>query len=268
MLIRVGYDIEFELSAPTPMLTVLQVHPSRVADLRRPDDLHSEPDLPVSAYTDVFGNRCGRLYAPAGILRLHSDALVEDSGEPDPYEPDAIQHPVEELPTEVIQFLLGSRYCEVDRLSGIAWDLFGHTLPGWPRVQAICDWVHNHVRFDYQLTHPGKTALDVYNEATGVCRDFQHLSVSFCRALNIPARYATGYLPDIGIECHDAMDYAAWFEVFLGGRWYTFDARNNTRRIGRILMATGRDAVDVALTTSFGNAILNKFVVIADQVTA
>jgi transglutaminase-like putative cysteine protease len=265
MLIRVGYDIEFDLPAPTPMLTVLHVHPSRAGNLHRPDDLHTEPDLPVSEYTDVFGNRCGRLYAPAGSLRLFSDALVEDSGEPDAYAPEAEQHRVEDLPAEVIQFLLGSRYCEVDRLSQIAWDLFSHTEPGWARVQAICDWVNAHVRFDYQLTHPGKSALDVYNEATGVCRDFQHLAISFCRSLNIPARYATGYLPDIGIEAHDEMDYAAWFEVYLGGRWFTFDARNNTRRIGRVLMATGRDAVDVALTTSFGNAILKKFIVIAEQ---
>ncbi|HLK58061.1 MAG TPA: transglutaminase family protein [Chthonomonadaceae bacterium] len=268
MLIRVGYDIEFDLPAPTPMLTVLKVHPSRAADLRRPDTLYTEPDLSVFEYTDGFGNRCGRLHAPAGALRLHSDALVEDSGELDAYQPDALQHPVEELPADVIQFLLGSRYCEVDKLSQIAWDLFSHTELGWPRVQAICDWVHRHVHFDYMLTHPGKTALDVYNEATGVCRDFQHLAIAFCRSLNIPARYATGYLPDIGIECHEVMDYAAWFEVYLGGRWYTFDARNNTRRIGRVLMATGRDAVDVALTTSFGNAILKNFVVIAEQVAS
>lgn len=269
MIIRVGYDIVFELPAPTPMVVLLNLHPSRSADLAVPDRILTEPEVPVQEYTDAFGNRCGRLVAPAGVFRFHSTSDVPDSGLPDPVDRSAYQHPVEQLPAETLQFLMASRYCEVDRLTDMAWKLFG-TSPaqGWDRVQEVCDWVHSHVRFDYQLTHPSKTAMDVLNEGTGVCRDFQHLAITLCRALNIPARYATGYIPDIGVPVNGAMDFAAWFQVYLGGQWRTFDARNNQPRIGRILMATGRDAVDVALTTSFGQAILKQFVVISDEITA
>jgi len=266
MFIRVGYDITFSLPEPTPMLTALRLHPTLADSLRRPDTLHTEPELPLAEYIDTFGNRCGRLAAPAGRLRLWSEAVVENDGLPDPAHPEAQQHAIEELPSHVVQFLLGSRYCEVDRLLPIAWELFGATPPGWERVQAVCDWVHAHVRFDYLQTHPSKTAYDVFTEQTGVCRDFQHLAITFCRGLNIPARYATGYIPDIGVQIDGPMDFAAWFEVYLGGAWHTFDARNNKPRIGRTLMAIGRDAVDVALTTSFGTALLENFVVIAEQV--
>lgn len=266
MFIRVGYDIVFDLPAPTPMVTVLRLHPSREATLRTSDAVHSEPEVPLNEYTDVFGNRCGRLLAPAGTFRLWSDAVVEDDGLPDRISREAEQHPIEQLPSEVMQFLLASRYCEVDRLANTAWELFQNTPPGWDRVQAICDWVHSHVHFDYQLTHPSKTAFDVFQEGTGVCRDFQHLAITFCRSMNIPARYATGYIPDIGVEIESDMDFAAWFQVYLGGQWHTFDARNNKPRIGRVLMATGRDAVDVALTTSFGFANLLKFAVVAEPV--
>jgi transglutaminase-like putative cysteine protease len=267
MIIRVGYDIVFELRAPTPMVVLLNLHPSRSADLPAPDRILTEPEVPIQEYIDVFGNRCGRLVAPAGTFRFYSTADVPDTGASDPIDRSAWQHPVEELPADTLQFLMASRYCEVDRMTDTAWKLFGSSsAQGWDRVQEICDWVHAHVRFDYQLTHPSKTALDVFNEGTGVCRDFQHLAITFCRALNIPARYATGYIPDIGVPVNGAMDFAAWFQVYLGGRWHTFDARNNTPRIGRILMATGRDAVDVALTTSFGQAILKQFVVISDEV--
>lgn len=268
MLIRVGYDIVFDLPAPTPMVVLLNLHPSRSAALATPDRILTDPEVPVEEYLDSFGNRCGRLVAPAGTFRFHSVVDVPDSGLPDPIHREAFQHPVEDLPAETLQFLMASRYCEVDRLTDIAWKQFGSSAEqGWDRVQAICDWVHNHVRFDYQLTHPSKTALDVLNEGTGVCRDFQHLAITLCRALNIPARYATGYIPDIEWPVNGAMDFAAWFQVYLGGQWHTFDARNNHPRIGRVLMATGRDAVDVALTTSFGRAILKQFVVIADEVT-
>jgi len=268
MLIRVGYDIVFELAAPTPMVVLLNLHPSRSADLATPDRIRTEPEVPIQEYTDTFGNRCGRLVAPAGTFRFYSTSDVPDSGLPDPIHRDACQHPVEELPAETLQFLMASRYCEVDRLTDHAWKLFGSSPhQGWDRVQEVCDWVHSHVRFDYQLTHPSKTAMDVLNEGTGVCRDFQHLAITFCRALNIPARYATGYIPDIQWPVNGDMDFAAWFQVYLGGQWHTFDARNNTPRIGRILMATGRDAVDVALTTSFGSAILKQFIVISDEVT-
>jgi transglutaminase-like putative cysteine protease len=221
----------------------------------------------LQEFSDAFGNRCGRLVAPPGKLRLWNDTVVEDTGAPDVVRPDARQHPVEELPPEVLPYLLGSRYCEVDRLSDAAWELFGQTPLGWARVQAVCDWVHTQVRFGYQFARPTKTAFEVYTERQGVCRDFTHLAVTFCRCLNIPARYATGYLGDIGVPAAPfPMDFSAWFEVYLDGQWFTFDARHNVPRIGRVLMARGRDAVDVALTTSFGPANLEKFTVWTDEV--
>jgi transglutaminase-like putative cysteine protease len=267
MLIRLGYELVFEVPAPTPMLLLLFVHPSRAGSLRRPDRLQLEPNLPVEEFTDAFGNCCGRILAPTGTLVLWNDTLVEDSGETDPVMPDVVQHPVHELPPETLPFLLASRYCEVDRLNDVAWSLFGQTPPGWARVQAVCDWVHANVRFGYGFARPTKTAHDVYTERQGVCRDFMHLAITFCRCLNIPARYATGYLGDIGVPpAPFPMDFSAWFEVFLGGRWHTFDARHNEPRIGRVLMARGRDAVDTALTTSFGSTPLKKFTVWTDEV--
>jgi transglutaminase-like putative cysteine protease len=267
MLIRLGYEMVFEAPVATPMLLLLYVHPSRATTLKRPDRVRTDPEIPVEEFLDGHGNRCGRIVAPAGTLRLWGDTLVEDSGEPDPVHPDAVQHPVEELAPEVLPFLLPSRYCEVDRLSEIAWQLFGHTPTGWGRVQAVCDWVHANVQFGYEFARPTKTAHDVYTERRGVCRDFTHLAVTFCRCLNIPARYATGYLGDIGIPpAPFPMDFSAWFEVFLGGYWHTFDARHNVPRIGRVLMARGRDAVDVALTTSFGTTALKHFRVWSDEV--
>ncbi len=268
MLIRFGFDIEFELPAPTVVTCMLYTHPCIARSLLEPDEVRASPDLRIKTYWDGFGNRCGRIVAPTGRLRLTNNSLLEDSGRPDIVAPEARQLLVEDLPNETLLYLLASRYCEVDRFSNLAWHLFGSTSTGWPRVQAVCDWVHQHVKFDYKLTHPSKSAWDVYNEKVGVCRDFQHLAITLCRCLNIPARYATGYMGDIGIPLSaDAMDFSAWFQVYLGGRWYDFDARNNIPRIGRILMATGRDAVDVALTTSFGTADLIKFVVWTDDVT-
>jgi transglutaminase-like putative cysteine protease len=267
MLIRIGYDIQFELERDTAFLSLLRVHPSRQADLRSPDLMLTTPDTPVEEYVDTFGNLCGRFMAPSGALRLHSEATIEDSGEPDPLVPGAQEIPLTELPAETLRFLLSSRYCEVDLMSSIAGELFSGARPGWPRVQAICDWVHAHVAFDYTKTRATKTALDVYTERSGVCRDFQHLAITFCRALNIPARYAAGYLGDIGIPATPVpMDFSAWFEVWLGDRWWTFDARNNRPRIGRILMATGRDAVDVAITTNFGPAKLTGFTVVSNEI--
>jgi transglutaminase-like putative cysteine protease len=266
MLIRLGYELVFNLAEPVPMLLLLYTHPSRAASLRQPDRVRTEPSVPVSEFIDWFGNRCGRVVAPAGRFRVWNDTVIEDSGEPDPVCPDAPQHAVEDLPAEALQFLLASRYCEVDELSEVAWQLFGTTPPGWARVQAVCDWVHDHVTFGYQHARPTKTAYDVYTERKGVCRDFMHLAITFCRCLNIPARYATGYLGDIGVPAAPSpMDFSAWFEVFLGGRWYTFDARHHVPRIGRVLMARGRDAVDVALTTSFGAAPLERFTVQTDE---
>jgi transglutaminase-like putative cysteine protease len=265
MLIRLGYDLEFNLLTEVPMLAMLNVHPSRALDLLEPDELHTDPKLFVTSYFDSFGNRCSRFVAPPGKLRLSNSTLIMDSGRPDPVKSNASECPIGDLPEEVLIYMLNSRYCEVDRFSNIAFDLFGKTQPGWARVQAICEWVHERVKFDYQAARPTKSALDVFTERIGVCRDFQHLAITFCRAMNIPARYATGYLGDIGVPVCGAMDFSAWFEVFLSHRWWTFDARHSVPRIGRVLMATGRDASDVALTTSFGNAELTRFFVVTEE---
>ena len=267
MLIRLGYDIQFNIPFEVPIVAMLSVHPSRTQDLLEPDELQTDPLLPVTTYIDAFGNRCSRFVAPSGRLRLSNSTLIYDSGKPDPIHLSARQIPVGDLPNEVLSYLLNSRYCEVDRFTSIANELFGWTSPGWGRVKAICDWVNNKVTFNYSQTRPTKTALDVFTERVGVCRDFQHLAITFCRAMNIPARYTTGYLGDIGVPYAGAMDFSAWFEVFLENRWWTFDARHNKPRIGRVLMATGRDASDVALTTSFGQAGLSYFFVVTDEVT-
>jgi transglutaminase-like putative cysteine protease len=269
MLIKIGYDIEFNVPSPVAVVALLNVHPSREQDLRSPDDLRIEPHVNIESYLDRFGNRCTRFLAPAGNLRLWNSTLIGDSGLPDATQPGARQHPVEDLPAENLVYLINSRYCEVDKMSNIASELFGYTAPGWGRVQAIVDWVHNNVQFGYQHARPTKTALDVYTERVGVCRDFQHLAITFCRCMNIPARYATGYLGDIGVPpAPSPMDFSAWFEVYLDGRWWTFDARHNTPRIGRVLIATGGDASDVAITTSFGRTDLIKFTVVTDEVKA
>jgi transglutaminase-like putative cysteine protease len=247
------------------MVALLQVHPSRAQDLLEPDELQTEPALPVRYYADSFGNRCARLVAPPGLIRLTNSTLVRCPDDPDEVCPRARERAVGELPDEMLVYLLNSRYCEVDRLSKIAYELFGHLAPGWGRVQAICDWVHEKVEFNYQQARPTKTALDVYTERVGVCRDYQHLAITFCRALNIPARYAAGYLGDIHVPLRLPMDFSAWFEVYLDDRWWTFDARNNVPRVGRILMAAGRDASDVAITTSFGRADLVYFFVVSEE---
>jgi transglutaminase-like putative cysteine protease len=267
MLIRIGYDIIFEHPAPTPIIVMLYLHPSRRPSIRRDEYLLVEPQVQVSDYIDGFGNRCGRLIAPAGPVRFWNDAVIEDSGQPDRHHPGAEQHEIYDLPDEALQFLIASRYCEVDRMLDIAWQLFGSTPKGWARVQAICDFVHRHIHFDYLQARSTRTAFEAYQEGVGVCRDFTHLAVTFCRCLNIPARYCTGYLGDIGVPATpDPMDFSAWFEVYLGSEWRTFDARNNTPRIGRVLMAHGRDAADVALLTSFGPSRLERFTVWTDEV--
>jgi transglutaminase-like putative cysteine protease len=269
MRIRLGYDIQFDVFRSVPVVAMLNVHPSRAGDLLEPDQLRIEPDVEKEPYTDAFGNLCCRFTAPAGHIRLWNSTLIEDSGNVDASDLSAREIPVADLPPEVLVFLLSSRYCEVDLLSNTAAMLFGGVAPGWQRVQAICDWVHHNVTFGYQFASPTKTALDVYRDRTGVCRDYQHLAITFCRSLNIPARYATGYLGDICVPPTSAvMDFSAWFEVYLEGRWWTFDARNNEPRVGRILMATGRDATDVAITTSFGDARLVHFEVTTDEVIA
>ena len=266
MLIKIGFELVFDVPAPVPMLLMLHAHPEKVPALKYPERLVVEPEVPVRHYTDPFGNHAARITAPAGRLRLTYDNVAEDSGLHEPKIDGARLHPIEELPNECLQFLLASRYCEVDRMSDMAWDLFGKTPATWERVQAVMDWVHGHITFGYQYARPTKTAFDACNEKQGVCRDFQHLAITMLRALNVPARYATGYLGDIGVPPNPApMDFSAWFEVYLGNRWYTLDGRHNTPRIGRILQARGRDAVDVALTTSFGSTRLEKFVVWTDE---
>ena len=267
MLIRLGYDIEFNIPQPVAVVALLSVHPSREADLREPDVLRIEPAVKTEQYFDRFGNRSTRFLAPQGRLRIWNSTLVQDSAEKDPVNYQARQHPVEELPVDNLTYLMNSRYCEVDRMSNIATELFGNTAPGWGRVQAIVNWVHNGVQFGYQYARATRTAMETYTERVGVCRDFQHLAITFCRCMNIPARYATGYLGDIGVPASPVpMDFSAWFEVYLEGRWWTFDARHNEPRMGRILMATGRDAADVAMTTSFGMAELAKFTVVTHEV--
>jgi len=267
MLLRAGYEIEFELPAPAAIVTLLSVHPSRKGDLRAPDELRIEPETSSDTFLDSFGNRCTRFLAPQGTVRLSNSTLIADSGLHDPVAPAAREVPVHKLPPDVLRYLYNSRYCEVDRFSMIALELFGTVAPGWQRVQAVCDWVHTRVTFGYRHARPSKSALDVYTERFGVCRDYQHLAVTMCRALNIPARYVTGYLGDIGVPAApEPMDFSAWFEAYLDDRWWTFDARHNTPRIGRVLMAAGRDASDVAITTSFGMANLKKFVVVTEEV--
>jgi transglutaminase-like putative cysteine protease len=268
MLIRIGYDIQFDIPEPIPMVALVNVHPSRVPDLRKPDELHLTPPAPIEQYRDSFGNICSRFVAPAGRVQLYNSTLIEDSGQPDQVNPAARQQAVQDLPSDVLRYLLASRYCEVDQFMNEAGSLFGATEPGWPRVQAICDWVHANITFGYNFASSTKTAKDVLADRRGVCRDFQHLAITFCRCMNIPARYATGYLGDIGVPLNPPMDFSAWFEAFLDDRWWTFDARNNTPRIGRVLMATGRDAADVAITTSFGTAWLKQFTVVTDEVAS
>jgi len=265
---RVGFEMEYNCPAPTPMILALSIHHTRAPDLVRPDLLVTNPVVPVTAYRDMFGNWCSRIVAPPGPFMLSTDALINDSGMTDIVAPWVMQTPVEFLPESTLMYLLGSRYCETDLLSEIAWQLFGHGPTGWGRVQAICDFVHQRIQFGYHHARRTRTAWEAYNEGQGVCRDYAHLAITFCRCMNIPARYCTGYLGDIRIPpIPGPMDFAGWFEAFLGDQWYTFDARNNTPRIGRVLMARGRDACDVALASTFGPNTLTKFTVWADEVT-
>jgi transglutaminase-like putative cysteine protease len=268
MQIRVGYELVYRCPQPTPMILTLSIHYSRASDIVKPDHLVIQPSVPVTAYRDSFGNWCSRIVAPEGQVRLTADGVLNDGGAPEEVASLAQQRPVQELPEETLQFLLGSRYCETDLLSETAWKLFGATRPGWARVQAVCDFVHDYITFGYEHANPTKTAFQVWNDRKGVCRDYAHLAVTLCRCLNIPARYCTGYLGDIGMPPpYAAMDFAGWFEAYLDHRWYTFDPRNNTPRIGRVLIARGRDAADVALTTTFGPNTLESFRVWTDEVS-
>ena len=268
MQIRIGYELIYDCPQPTPMILTLNVHFTRVSDIIVPDHLITNPSVPIRAYRDGYGNWCSRIVTPKGEIQLSADAVVKDTGEPDEVAPSAQQHPVQDLPEETLVFLLGSRYCETDRLSEAAWDLFSKSSTGWGRVQAICDFVHGHIHFGYEHARSTKTAWEAFNEGTGVCRDFTHLAIAFCRCMNIPARYCTGYLSDIGIPPpYGPMDFAAWFDVYLGGHWWTFDARNNTPRIGRVLIARGRDATDVPISNTFGPNTLKSFRVWTDELS-
>jgi transglutaminase-like putative cysteine protease len=266
MRIRLGYDIGYEFAQPTPMIATLNVHYSRASDLEHPDTMMTTPSTPYVSYRDGFGNWVNRLTAPAGLISLHADTVISDSGVPDEVPRWSEQLAVENLPSDTLVYLLGSRYCETDRLSEAAWDLFGREPKGWPLVQAIREFVHQHIAFGYEWARPTKTALEAFQEGRGVCRDFAHLGTAFCRAMNIPARYCTGYLGDIGVPVSpDPMDFSGWFEVYLSDGWHTVDPRNLVPRIGRVLIGQGRDAADVAITTTFGPNELKHFRVWTDE---
>lgn len=266
MKIHAGFKLGYQCPQPTPMMLVLNIHPSRRTDLLTDQVLTFNVQVNARSYVDGFGNACSRILAPPGLLEITTDFVIYDSGQPDPTPADAHQHAIQDLPDDVLVFLLGSRYCETEILSDFAWATFGGVEPGWPRVQAITDFVHNHIAFDYSKADLLRTAHGGYVDKVGVCRDYAHLAITLCRCMNIPARYCTGYLGDIGVPKDPApMDFSAWFEVYLSGRWHTLDARHNRPRIGRILMATGRDATDVAISTSFGPAPLKTFKVVTDE---
>jgi transglutaminase-like putative cysteine protease len=266
MKIRAGFRLGYECEQETAMLLVLNIHPSRRGDLLMDQVLSFDRPIEAWSYLDGFGNACSRIVAPPGLTTISTDFEIYDDGQPDPMPENAWQHEIKDLPDEVLVFLLGSRYCDTDRLADFAWKTFSSTPLGWPRVKAILDFTHNHIEFNYQRADLLRTAFGGFTDRTGVCRDFAHLAITLCRCMNIPARYCTGYLGDIGVPTDtNPMDFSAWFQVYLGGRWHTVDARHNKPRIGRILMATGRDATDVALSTAFGPAILRRFEVITDE---
>ena len=271
MQLRAGYELIYTLPQPTPAILLLNVHSERIADLRTPDKITISSSVSsavsMTHYRDTFGNLCCRVVLPAGKIKISGDTIVNDAGRTDPVVRTAPQVPVEQLPEDALVFLLPSRFCESDQFLNLAWELFGAVKPGWPRVEAICNFVHNHIKFGYEHARPTRSAAEAYRERQGVCRDYAHLAISFCRALNIPARYCTGHLGDVGTPPpYGPGDFAAWFEAYLGGKWQTFDPRNNTPRIGRILIARGRDAADVAITTTFGPNTLDSFRVWCDEV--
>jgi transglutaminase-like putative cysteine protease len=267
--IRAGFDIAFQCFQPTPMVLMLSVEPARLGDLVTSHRLQLSPDVSSRDYTDMFGNTCTRIFARPGLIEVRNEFVISDSGAPDETGPNARQIDIDALPDDVLIYLIGSRYCDTQKLSDLAWSLFGNTVPGWQRVQAICDYAHERLSFGYQHARCDRTASEGHEERVGVCRDFAHLAITLCRCMNIPARYCTGYLGDIGVPADPApMDFSAWFEVYLDGRWFTLDARHNHPRIGRIVMARGRDAADVAISTAFGPAQLARFKVVTEEVTA
>lgn len=267
MLIRYGYEISLLCAEDTPMVCLLSAHSDHAADLQSPEAFISTPEVNTTTYRDLYGNTCRRFVAPAGEINLWGDGVIEHDGSFDPFEPSAKEVALDELPDEVLVYLLGSRYCETDKLSQTAWDLFGGIAPGWFRVQAICDFVHERITFDYAQARASRSAFEAFDEQVGVCRDFAHLAITLCRCMNIPARYVNGYLGDMGVPIRGPMDFSAWMEVYLGGRWYTFDPRNNEPRLGRVVVSRGRDAVDIPLINSFGPHSLKTFRVWTYDVT-
>ena len=267
MQLRIGFELIYSFPQPTPIILHVNVHYSRANDIIVPDRLTTEPFVPVTTYRDAFGNLCARMLAPAGRLRLMADGVIRDGGQPDEMEFAAGQDSVQDLPEETLLFLLGSRYCETDLLSNTAWQLFGGMDRGYACVDAICEYVHRHIAFDYMNARATRTAAEAFRERIGVCRDYAHLAIAFCRCMNIPARYCTGYLSDVGTTPPwGPGDFAAWFEAWIGGRWHTFDPRNLVPRVGRVLMARGRDASDVAIATTFGPNTLDSFRVWTDEI--
>lgn len=267
MKMRIGYEIVYSCTQVTPMILTLNVHSSQSPFLLSPDQILTDPPTELRGYRDLHGNWVTRLVLQPGDTTISNDALIYDDGLPDPVYPDAQQMDIPDLPDDALVYLLGSRYCESDLLADEAWRLFGHGATGWQRVQAICDFVHQHIQFGYEHARPTLTASQAYESRTGVCRDYTHLAVAFCRSLNIPARYCTGYISDIGQPPpYGEMDFAAWFEAYLGGAWHAFDPRNNKPMIGRVLMAQGRDAADVSLSNTFGPTLLKSFQVRVDEV--
>ncbi|HEY2678583.1 MAG TPA: transglutaminase family protein [Steroidobacteraceae bacterium] len=267
MKIRMGYEIIYNCPVNTSMIFMLHAQPHAGQRMLLPDRLSTLPSLPLTSYRDGYGNPCTRLEAPAGMVCVTADGLFEDSGLPEPSVLNAPETAIGALPHEALMYLLPSRYCESDLIAIEAFRLFGQSAPGWPRVQSICDFVNRHVAFGYQYARATRTALETYRERRGVCRDLAHLAIAFCRAMNIPARYVTSYLGDIGVPAADSpMDFAGSIEVYLGNAWHSFDPRNNARRIGRMTIARGRDAADVAISTTFGQAWLQKFRVWTDEI--
>ena len=265
--IRAGYDIAFQCPQAVPMVLMLTTHPTRDGDILSDQSMRFSPGVAARDYFDPFGNICTRFVAPPGLLEVRSEFVVQDTGLPDEVYPSAQQWDVGALPAEALPFLLASRYCDTEKLSNLAWSLFGGIQDGWQRAQAICDYAHDRIEFGYHHARGDRTASEGHEERRGVCRDFAHLAVTLCRCLNIPARYATGYLGDIGVPpVPDPMDFSAWFQVYLQNRWYTFDARHNRRRIGRILIGLGSDAADVPITMSFGKQSLEAFNVLTEEI--
>jgi len=266
--IEAGYDIAFNCAQEVPMVLMLSVHPSRWPDLLTEHQIRFSPSVASRDYLDGFGNVCTRLVAPPGLLEVRNRFMIADSGTPDDHVPGAEKHDVDSLPSDALVYLLASRYCDTEKLNNLAWSLFGHIKGGWQRVQAICDYAHERIEFGYHHARGDRTAAEGHEERIGVCRDFAHLAITLCRCMHIPARYCTGYLGDIGVPRDPApMDFSAWFEAFLGDRWYSFDARHNKPRIGRILIARGRDAADVAISTTFGRTQLVRFSVVTEELS-